>query len=196
MAPAPSLINGSGLSELPLNWQRISNREPLRLEIHLTQTKQTTQTNSNREKEALFFGPSRGGGLPPSRVGSGCRFGFGLNARGIGNTHGHGVRVLKPLPYAEDCTLIGRKNRKWRPPFLLRLKPTPILCFVGVTENFNRTMLRLKQPAKRVKNEKGGGPSGPKKRPAHQHDSGEMLHLARRAPYGFARASRSRSAGC
>jgi hypothetical protein len=33
---------------------RISNRETLRLEINVTQTKQTTQSHSNREAEALF----------------------------------------------------------------------------------------------------------------------------------------------
>ena len=33
---------------------KISNREPLRLEIYVTQTKQTTQPHSNREAEALF----------------------------------------------------------------------------------------------------------------------------------------------
>jgi hypothetical protein len=33
---------------------KISNREPLRLEINVTQTKQTTQPHSNREAEALF----------------------------------------------------------------------------------------------------------------------------------------------
>src|SRR5580704_762595 len=33
---------------------KISNREPLRLETDVTQTKQTTQPHSNREAEALF----------------------------------------------------------------------------------------------------------------------------------------------
>src|SRR5580704_4607409 len=38
------------------------------------------------------------------------------------------------------------KNKTTHPSVLLRLKPTPILCFVGVTGNFNRTMLRLYEP--------------------------------------------------
>jgi hypothetical protein len=38
-----------------------SNREPLRLETNVTQTKQRIPISSNREKEASFFGPSRGG---------------------------------------------------------------------------------------------------------------------------------------
>jgi hypothetical protein len=36
---------------------KISNREPLRLEINVTQTKQTTRHRSNREKEACFSPP-------------------------------------------------------------------------------------------------------------------------------------------
>jgi hypothetical protein len=46
-----------------------SNREPLRLEFRVTQTKQTIRHHSNREKEAWFFGPSRGGSFlsdPPT----------------------------------------------------------------------------------------------------------------------------------
>src|SRR5580658_9933523 len=46
-----------------------SNRESLQLEIHVTQTKQKLALCSNRELEALFFGPSRGGSFlsdPPA----------------------------------------------------------------------------------------------------------------------------------
>jgi hypothetical protein len=51
-----------------------SNRESLRLEIHLTQTKQTIANHSNREEEACFFGPSRGGCFrPPAVRPSSCR---------------------------------------------------------------------------------------------------------------------------
>jgi hypothetical protein len=45
-----------------------SNRESLRLEIHVTQTKQKLALCSNRELEALFFGPSRGGCFSPPAV--------------------------------------------------------------------------------------------------------------------------------
>jgi hypothetical protein len=38
------------------------------------------------------------------------------------------------------------KNNTTHPSVSLRLKPTPILFFVGVTGNFNRTMLRLSGP--------------------------------------------------
>src|SRR5271156_1383665 len=48
---------------------KISNREPLRLETAVTQTKQTIPISSNREKEAWVFGPHRGGSFlsdPPT----------------------------------------------------------------------------------------------------------------------------------
>jgi hypothetical protein len=44
---------------------RNSNRESLRLETVVTPTKQTTRHRSNRELEALFFGPTRGGCISP-----------------------------------------------------------------------------------------------------------------------------------
>jgi hypothetical protein len=47
----------------------ISNRESLRLETRVTRTKQRPAPDSNREKEALFSGPSRGGSFlsdPPA----------------------------------------------------------------------------------------------------------------------------------
>jgi hypothetical protein len=46
-----------------------SNRECFRLETAVTQRKERTQASSNREIEALFFGPSRGGSFlsdPPA----------------------------------------------------------------------------------------------------------------------------------
>jgi hypothetical protein len=47
---------------------RNSNREALRLETLATRTKQSTAPHSNREKEACFFGPSRGGCFSPPAV--------------------------------------------------------------------------------------------------------------------------------
>jgi|SRR5580658_2598142 hypothetical protein len=46
-----------------------SNRECIRLKTAVTQTKERMRTTSNREKEAPFFGPSRGGSFlsdPPA----------------------------------------------------------------------------------------------------------------------------------
>ena len=52
------------------------------------------------------------------------------------------------------------KNTKSLPSFLLRLKTKPIVYFVGVTESFNRTLLRLTQLEKRIKNERADGSGG------------------------------------
>src|ERR1700723_337587 len=38
------------------------------------------------------------------------------------------------------------KNTRTSPSILLRLKPTPILCFVRVTDDFNRTHVAIKRP--------------------------------------------------
>ncbi len=59
--PRPSLPNAPKAQN--------SNRESLRLETVVTQRKERTQASSNREKEACFFGPSRGGSFlsdPPA----------------------------------------------------------------------------------------------------------------------------------
>src|SRR5271168_2949007 len=62
--PSPRISNRECHSNL-----KNSNRESLELEINATQTKQTPEPHSNRELEALFFGPSRGGSFlsdPPA----------------------------------------------------------------------------------------------------------------------------------
>jgi hypothetical protein len=48
----------------PIPILKNSNRESLRLEINVTPTKQRPDLDSNRELEAYFFGPSRGGCFP------------------------------------------------------------------------------------------------------------------------------------
>ncbi len=54
-------------SLLPVADPQISNREALRLETEVTQTKQTTQPHSNREKEALFSRRNRSARHPKPR---------------------------------------------------------------------------------------------------------------------------------
>ena len=53
---------------LPAPNPKISNRESPRLEINVTQTKQTTQPHSNREAEALFSSRVRAVNRPPRPV--------------------------------------------------------------------------------------------------------------------------------
>jgi hypothetical protein len=69
MAPAPSLTDGSGMISPSQKGEQKANRESPRLETLVTQTKQRPALHSNRELEALFLGPSRGGSLfsdPPA----------------------------------------------------------------------------------------------------------------------------------
>ena len=48
----------------------------------------------------------------------------------------------EPLPYERQRQRRG-KNRNRLPPKVLRLKRRPIVCFVWVAGDINRTMLRL-----------------------------------------------------
>ena len=88
-----------------------SNRESLELEINATQTKQTPEPHSNRELEALFQVPIN----PPSSR-----------------------RQTATSSARRSPDYVKNTNRS--PSVLLRLTTTPILCFVGVTQNFNRTL--------------------------------------------------------
>jgi hypothetical protein len=110
-----------------------SNRESLRLEIDVTQTKQTPEPHSNRELEALFQVPIN----PPSST----------------------LQIASSSARRSPDYV---KNTNRSPSVLLRLTTTPILCFVGVTRSFNRTLLRVKQLVKRTKIENGGGPVSPR----------------------------------
>jgi hypothetical protein len=95
-----------------------SNRESIRLEIVVTQTKQTTELHSNRELEGLF---SIGSGLmiQPGEMLTTARSSSRQNA----------------IPSPRKL-LANSKNSKSLPPFLFRLKTTPVPCFVGVTYEF------------------------------------------------------------
>jgi hypothetical protein len=140
---------------------KISNRESLRLEIDVTQTKQTTQPHSNREVEALFSSRVRADDSARSYIARAIN--RLRDCQSIDSTRGYIARStlhtnpkistrerrssirqnassrLRKLPASP-------KNNTTHPSVLLRLKPTPVLCFVGVTDNFNRTMLRLNDP--------------------------------------------------
>jgi hypothetical protein len=150
-----------------------ANREALRLETLVTHRKQKTGPTSNREKEALF------------RAGSGLMIqpGETITNSPSSSRPNAASRTRKPPPNV--------KNTRSLPSFLSRLKTTPVLWFVGVTESFNRTLLRLKRLAKRMKrvravnrpcdcgeidsarpnNEQGGVPAGPKNAPSRRNES-------------------------
>jgi len=99
-----------------------SNRESLRLEIHLTHRKQTPDPHSNRERNAYFQ--------------------FAINS-----PEQHPQNTLptlkKPATNPESNTS--------HPSFLLRLKPTPTVYFPQLTRDFNRTLLRLNASTQRIR---------------------------------------------
>ena len=114
---------------------RISNRERLRLETVVTPTKQTPALRSNREKEACFQMPTN------------------PRSQGLENV----IASPRKLPR-------NSKNTTRLPSFSFRLKPTPTVCFVEVTESFNRTMFRLRRmPIEPIFRPKG--PSFPARKP-------------------------------
>jgi len=92
---------------------KISNREPLRLEINVTQTKQTTAPHSNREYNAYF----------PTAIRPAA------------------ARRRNELSSAGKPPAI-RKRLTGHPSFLLRLKSIAAICFLQFTRQFNRTQLR------------------------------------------------------
>jgi hypothetical protein len=93
-----------------------ANRESLRLEIVVTQTKQRLALSSNREIDALFPNPIR----PPSATRQNA---FASPRKPETNSN----------------------NTKTLPSFMFRLKSTPILCFLQLAGDFNRTMFRLRR---------------------------------------------------
>jgi hypothetical protein len=93
-----------------------SNRESLRLEIVVTQTKQRLALRSNREIDALFPNPID----PPSAT-------------------------RQNAPASPRRPPANSKNENTLPSFMFRLKGTPILCFLQLADRFNRTMFRLKR---------------------------------------------------
>jgi hypothetical protein len=113
---------------LPAPNPKISNRESLRLELDVTQTKQTTQPHSNRELEALFSNRVRAVDHLKSS-----------NRESRTSIHQSASPSPRKLPTSP-------KNNTTHASVLLRLKSTPTLCFVGVTDHFNRTLLRLSDP--------------------------------------------------
>jgi hypothetical protein len=130
-----------------------ANREPLRLETIVTQTKQTLALRSNREKEALFYPHfCCQNAAPPIQKGEqkANRESLRLetiatrtkqNPAPISNREKEALfqpAILHPpgaVPHPPK-TPDGLEKLKIPPPFLFRLKTTPIPCFVGVTYEF------------------------------------------------------------
>jgi len=108
-----------------------SNREPLRLEIHLTLRKQTTACHSNRQKTPGFQ-------ITINPAASSTRRG------------GPSVPLAKNELSSAKKLATGSQTFKTFPRFLFRLEPTPTLCFHQLTENLNEPMFRLEKEVPRI----------------------------------------------
>src|ERR1700723_255213 len=128
---------------------KISNREPLRLELDVTRTKQTTQPHSNQEAEALFsnhYRSTRHLNLKNSN----------RESRPSNREESHALQIMisAPAPTARGRGQLHSripkfqpskkaKSSKKHPQSLFRLEPTPVLYFQQLTRNLNDTMFRL-----------------------------------------------------
>jgi len=127
----------------------ISNREPLRLEIRLTHTKQTVHHHSNRENNACFRVTARtcrGGCFSPPAFRPRRLSGSDRRPELISPTRN--FRPKNPKPRRTKRA----RNPNRHPPFLLRLKTASTFCFLQLTQSFNRTMLRLNKEERSAEN--------------------------------------------
>jgi hypothetical protein len=167
MALAPSLINGSGLSLVSAIAEQLTqpsallsgtnspsqkgeqkaNREPRRLETIATHTKQKAEPISNREKEAIFYPHFCSPGVDvPSQEGEQKANRERLRLETLVTHRKHKAGVASNREKEALFQIIPRhQNAPTHPPFLLRLKTTPIPCFVELTHDFDRNTLRLRR---------------------------------------------------
>src|ERR1700723_610675 len=122
---------------------RTSNREPLRLETHVTHTKQRAAHRSNREKRKVFKSTCRGG---PSAPYTDAPPGFRPSFRPsfLPPSTARTPQFNAPASNFQTLSLPKkRKNTKNHPQSLFRLEPTPTVCFLQLTRILNEPMLRL-----------------------------------------------------
>jgi hypothetical protein len=113
---------------------KISNREPLRLETHVTHTKQIPGHHSNRENNACFS-------IRVRAVNRLCDC-TGIDSPRPAFGHLSTQGSSRPNPIRRKAAK-NPKTFKTHPSFLFRLKPAPIVCFPTLTRQSNRTMFRL-----------------------------------------------------
>ena len=129
----------------------ISNRESFRLEIDVTHTKQTIPPHSNRENKACFSRHHRSTYCPSLRISNRESFRLETNVTQTKQTTGPSSNREKEavfqIPLTTRKVPANPKIPTTAPAFLLRLKTTPVHCFVALTANFNLTTSRLNGPS-------------------------------------------------
>jgi hypothetical protein len=117
MALAPSLINGSGLSLVSAIAEQLT--QPSALLSGTNSPSQKGEQKANRER---------------------------LRLETLVTLRKHKAGVASNREKEALFQIIPRhQNAPTHPPFLLRLKTTPIPCFVELTHDFNRNTLRLRR---------------------------------------------------
>ena len=119
---------------------KISNREPLRLEMHVTHTKQRADPRSNREKQTIFKSTRRGGPTAPfADAPPGFRPSFRpsfLLPQSACAPH-HIAPTPNLLPQNPNLQSPQKpKTAKIPHRSLFRLERTPTLCFLQLTRIF------------------------------------------------------------
>jgi hypothetical protein len=135
-----------------------SNREALRLETAVTQTKQTVHTSSNRENGALFS-PSKFDRITRKRPRWDSR--AGTPTSGVAG-------AASKRPYENEGKFQGRcgntrlasdkiietkqaEKRIKDPSIFVSVRKISAVCFLQLTRNLNDTMFRLERVAERTK---------------------------------------------
>jgi hypothetical protein len=126
---------------------RISNREPLRLEIPVTQRKQTTDRHSNRDDNACFSNLVRAVNrlCDCGAIDSAPRNRVRADDSARRNTAQSSKINSQEQSIPPGNHRTNSKNVMPHPSFLFRLKPTPTVCLLQFTNDFNRTMFRLRR---------------------------------------------------
>jgi hypothetical protein len=163
---------------LPAADPQISNREALRLETEVTQTKQTTRPRSNREKEALFLtagGTEKRAGLKARPYKGNGEQNPNRESRPSNREKSHASQItINPptsttrnrgqlhsqIPNVEPSK--KAKSTKNDPQSLFRLERTSTVYFQQLTRNLNEPMFRLemKNDAKKNKRNYSATPPG------------------------------------
>ena len=146
--PQPSVPDASNVQN--------SNRECLRLETGVTQTKQRIAIGSNREKEACFspskFDHCRGAGLPRSRTGGGCCTSPARKHPNPPRAAGEPPSLRPPHPAAhKNLARKTRKIRTWDPRLLFRVGKIRSLIPFNLRRNLIEPMFRVERVAERRK---------------------------------------------